>query len=732
MTRRPFFAAALLVLSCDPSRTSGDAGTSIESDNPTVPTGFDAYRQWDRWPYLRVGTRTVMRSTYDRAGGNEGADSSHFLRVTPTRAVALDLEGSGVLSFARYNHSHGSPWHYVVDGHDTAVEEADANGTSLQDDPTFVPDGVFPNPLAWTSSITHGADVIGVPIEFERSLEIDYEHTIYGTGYFIVQLFPRGARNVSRPIATWSPGPPPRDVVDLVSKAADENLAPADALLRRGSASVPPNGAITLFDASGPGVLRELQLTVPAVDAMALGEATLRLTWDDRATPSIEAPVALFFGTGSLYNRASKEYLVKAFPVSVRFAQGNVTLATRFPMPFFRHAHVELVGRGAAVPHVAWEARTVPYGDPSNWVGYLHATYVDHGAPTPGVDLTLLDTTRAEGGGDWCGQVVGTSFVFSDRGNLTTLEGDPRFFFDDSQTPQVQGTGTEEWGGGGDYWELGQTTTLPFYGHPVGAPATETPQTPDDAIESAYRFLLADLMPFGRNARVRLEHGATDDSVEHYRTVAYWYGAPGACLVPTDSLHVGDEADEAAHRYVSPTASPIDRVSSRYEWGVDHVADALIYPETEDSGRHMAGTSEFSLTIRPKNLGVLLRRKLDYSYMDQRAEVFIADDSPGSVFADAGPWYLAGSNACVYSSPASEPPAIQPTIEVSNRRWRDDEFLVPRAMTEGRSAIRVRIVFSPRLPAVSLTPDGGSRPATSAWSEFRYTAYVWSLPGEPL
>ena len=52
----------------------------------------------------------------------------------------------------------------------------------------------------------------------------------------------------------------------------------------------------------------------------------------------------------------------------------------------------------------------------------------------------------------------------------------------------------------------------------------------EDKIESAYRFLLADLMPFGRNARIRLEHGGTNESTEHYQTVTYWYGAPAASL----------------------------------------------------------------------------------------------------------------------------------------------------------------------------------------------------------
>ena len=46
---------------------------------PVIPVGLDAYRQWERWPSLRIGARTYMRSTYDRRGGNEGVDASHFL-----------------------------------------------------------------------------------------------------------------------------------------------------------------------------------------------------------------------------------------------------------------------------------------------------------------------------------------------------------------------------------------------------------------------------------------------------------------------------------------------------------------------------------------------------------------------------------------------------------------------------------------------------------------------------
>src|SRR5271167_149283 len=55
-------------------------GIARGADEPRpIPVGLDAYRAWERWPDQRIGMRAYMRSTYDRRGGNEGADASHFL-----------------------------------------------------------------------------------------------------------------------------------------------------------------------------------------------------------------------------------------------------------------------------------------------------------------------------------------------------------------------------------------------------------------------------------------------------------------------------------------------------------------------------------------------------------------------------------------------------------------------------------------------------------------------------
>jgi hypothetical protein len=722
----PLAALASVLLSSIPGLAAGEP-----VEPPTIPVGLDAYRQWDRWDFQRLGARAYMRSTYDRRGGNEGADASHFLyQLGDQDNVALDVAGPGVLYFARYNHWHGSPWHYVVDDADHLVRET---STADPDHPltnsVLQPETALPPPLAVTWAATKGADLVWVPIGFEKSFRLGYSRTHYGTGYYIYDQYVPGAK-LSQPIHAWDGRTAPdADVLDLIGRAGAD-IAPTEHVAQAsGSISLQADNPLLVALTNGPITLRKLSLVVPRDEAIAFGHARLQITWDDRKEASVDAPVALFFGAGTLYNRQAREYLVKAFPVYIRFRGEQVELACFFPMPCFRSAKVMLTAPpGGSITNVAWSIRYEPLGARPAEVGYFHATFRDHPAPERGRDLVLLDTRQTEGGGDWSGSFIGTSFIFSDRANLTTLEGDPRFFFDDSQTPQAYGTGTEEWAGGGDYWG-GQNMTLPFAGHPTGARKADTAVNDEDKIESAYRFLLADLMPFGKNAVIRLEHGGTDESSEHYQTVAYWYGAPAASLVQTDELKVGDPASEAAHHYASPQASAPYAITSRYEWGVDSLPspnggpDVVIYPPHTDSGRKMAGTSEFTLKLDPNNFGVLLRRKLDYAFPNQRAEVFVAAPAEED-WQLAGTWYLAGANTCVYSNPKKELGPSQHIVETSNRRFRDDEFLVARNLTRGRSMIRLRVKFVP----VTIPLYPGYPLPELAWSEIRYDAYCFVLP----
>jgi hypothetical protein len=881
-------------------------------DPAPIPIGYDAYLQWDRWPYQRIGQRAYMRSTYDRRGGNEAADASHFLyQLADDNNIVLDVAQSGMLYFARQNHWHGSPWRYVVDGTEHVVQETSSatRDESLKES-FFIPREQFPAPLALTWTTTKGAALNWVPIGFNDSLRLGYTWTCYGTGYFIYHQWVPGTQ-LTQPLQAFDgKATPPQQVIDLFEDAGNDPLPVADSSQatqmglkeQRGHIRVPTEGAVEVCTLTGePGMIRGINFTVARNQAIDFGKTRLRITWDDRPHASIDAPLALFFGAGTLYNRDDREYLVKAFPVNIRFDADKVYLGCYLPMPYFQSARIELVGNDQSNPVDAqWQIRHTPLNESPQRLGYLHATYRDFPIGELGHDLVLLDTHDIEGSSDWSGSFIGTSFTFSDRSVLTTLEGDPRFFFDGSRTPQGQGTGTEEWGGGGDYWG-GLNMTLPFAGHPCGARSAREAKNAEDNIQSAYRFLLADQMPFNKHARICLEHGGENLSTEHYRTLTYWYGRPGATIVKSDSLQIGDSASEDAHQYHSPQASQPYSITSRYELGVDTIAgiaepaaapqdyvefefdadankpyyvwlhgkrvtagpriselwlqfddeigtngtsdpsysprgwglwrndtkpasdqpyqwrskfdprraeyvifnsagkhrlrvqarqpglrldrillstspstpptdndsgaqaivlttanatdhkgavsvqdDAAamggkalefagqgtpdrqpieIYPAHTDMARKTTGTSEFNLQIDINNVGVMLRRKLDYSFPNQRAAVFV-QNSDGQTWSPAGTWYLAGSNTCVYSRPNEELGATQHNVQTSNRQFRDDEFLLPKSLTAGRSSIRIRVQFEPT--NIPLFP--GHPLAEQAWSEIRYDAWCFIAP----
>ncbi len=105
--------------------------------------------------------------------------------------------------------------------------------------------------------------------------------------------------------------------------------------------------------------------------------------------------MALFFGAGTLYNRDNHEYLVKAFPVNIRFtAIGSSHLL--LPHAFFASARIELAGAGQRVPGVAWQLRTVPFPGPLTGLATSMPPIAIILNPTPGKDLVLLDTRDAE------------------------------------------------------------------------------------------------------------------------------------------------------------------------------------------------------------------------------------------------------------------------------------------------------------------------------------------------
>ena len=302
------FAGSIIVLSL---RADAQAVTKRNSDGlPVIPIGIDAYSMWSALPTQRIGARAYMRSTYDRDGGNQSADASHYLFANEEDYnVSLDVKGKGVFYFFRANHWHGSPWHFVVDGKDNVVMETGTsdpvNAKRVFKNTEFIPAAPFPQPLAWTWATTKGADLIWSPMPFRNSFRIAYSRTRYGTGYYIYHLY-ANEEKLSRPINTWSTGNVPgQDVVNLISRAGTD-IAPQHISQRKGTVKLSKDRVqLTQINAAN-SMVRALKLTIPLDKAIDLERLRLIATWDAAAHPSIDAPIALFFGAGTLYNRENK------------------------------------------------------------------------------------------------------------------------------------------------------------------------------------------------------------------------------------------------------------------------------------------------------------------------------------------------------------------------------------------------------------------------------------------
>ncbi|MCX6162007.1 MAG: hypothetical protein NTV87_11850, partial [Ignavibacteriae bacterium] len=206
-----------------------------------------------------------MRSTYDRQGGNEGADASHFLFVGGENYnVTLDVKGKGVFYFFRSNHWHGSPWHFVVDGQDNIVKETGTgdpvNALKKFSNTEFIPSAAFPEPLNFTWATTKGADLIWTPIPFRESVRIAYSRTCYGTGYYIYHLF-ADEKNLSQPLVKWdSSQVPAKDVLGLLGRAGSD-IAPKSIKKLSGNLKLDKERVMLADIDASSSVIRAFKLT---------------------------------------------------------------------------------------------------------------------------------------------------------------------------------------------------------------------------------------------------------------------------------------------------------------------------------------------------------------------------------------------------------------------------------------------------------------------------------------
>jgi hypothetical protein len=283
--------------------------------------------------------------------------------------------------------------------------------------------------------------------------------------------------------------------------------------------NIPGGGALTVFDAAGPGIVSHIWFTIAARGGDHLKELVLRGYWDGNAKPSIEAPIGDFFGLNlNSYQIYQSEYLA---------CSPGKSLNCYFAMPYRQSARFTVTNEGRQDVGAFYsniDYMTVPRL-PDDAM-YFHAQY-RQSAPCEAAtgDAAKLNPdgkanhvyveTRGRG------HLMGVTLGVLQNADGWWGEGDEMIFVDDESKPLINGTGSEDYFLGS--WDFGgRDGSQPFgyamYGAPLIVNAERT-----GGRYCCYRWHGDNPVTFERYLKHTMEHGHANDRGDNFFSVAYWY-----------------------------------------------------------------------------------------------------------------------------------------------------------------------------------------------------------------
>ena len=269
-----------------------------------------------------------------------------------------------------------------------------------------------------------------------------------------------------------------------------------------------------LADLAGPGVVDHIWLTVADSEYGWPRLLRLRVYYDGSTVPSVDEPLGDFFAVGHGFERKVRSLMVRAS------SEGR-SRNSYWPMPFRRSCRITVTNEGRRrvanlYYHVDWaKLPSLPETTP-----YFHAWY-RQALPAP-PDGSPYEILSVRGRGHFVGTVL--SVVQAEAGWFG--EGDDLFYVDGEAKASIEGTGSEDYFN--DAWGL-HVDDGPYAGVPVAE------GTGLGSRMTAYRWHLADPVPFTRSLRFVMEHkgwtfdatgavkSAFGERTDLISSVAFWY-----------------------------------------------------------------------------------------------------------------------------------------------------------------------------------------------------------------
>ena len=530
-------------------------------------------------PVLDPNVQSHYVSSHDRSGGNDDGFNGTYSALYVDDAgehVLLDADGPGTLwnlwFTSRVNGRSPLGFgriRFYLDGEETPRLDMDVDELFSGRHPPFTP------PFVYHAFQSTGGYVSYLPISFAKRLKITTERRVGFYNAYYQTYAP------DRRVASWTDEEDLSDLRRLWSAAGPDGGPELDVPteLHSGRFSLPapemPDGAPryfteTVWEQDAPGVIRSIRFNpLRPLTPYQLQHIRLRIYWDGEESPSVDAPLGSFFGSGL------GEATVRALPLGM---SESGAYYCRLPMPFWSGARVELTNENPeATPAIWWQIRVGDNDYPEGTTGHLRARYRREWPTTPDVDYTIAEST---GRGLYLGQVMTVEPLRPEVKRW--WEGDLRIHLDGRSYPVFHGTGHEDeyLGGWSNEW-LMNPYSLPMH----GAPRTSGLRQVDfqwSAAVTVYRFFVGGV-PFQNGIHVGTEHGARNTAQAMYSSVAYYYHRPDA----------------------------MERLAT------------IDGPETDASGR-----TRFTVSVPPGTRHLRLRRSFDPAER-QEAEVWLNDDLMG-------------------------------------------------------------------------------------------------------
>ncbi|MDR2472955.1 MAG: DUF2961 domain-containing protein [Tannerella sp.] len=652
---------------------------SLPKDGDRIVTGLEAMAKIERLPFLYPdGTKKNRFISYDPSGGNGfGFFKSTFTRYIDDKGelVIFDAYGPGCLYRQQINiwinngigkKSETLRIKYYFDGDsipkiDFPIKEFFRGDHSPVTEPFTMLDkrmhfGIcyYPFPFSKHLKVTLTDTLI------TRLLEVNHDDGCNWYQYDYL-TYPQDSR-----VESWKAG---EDEYEAVVRRQWANIGtdPKDTVGNKfdeHTATLPPRKEEVIFNLEKQASISSIELNISPFDSTTFYYSNIRIYWDDMPQPAVDVPVSYFFGGGG-----PKDGQLKNSMRNLLFGYDSVRMYSYWPMPFWKKAKIVLSNNSEvelkAVSRISYKSAEV-FAYPEREVAYFMAK-VTRDSTTGGVWSRKFDkpyVTAFEETGH--GHVV---LVNMWSGNFLE-DGDEFTYIDNNRMPWIHGDGTEDDFNQG--W-AGFTYSKPLWG------------ALKSGVKGAYRIHLNEPYIFYDNIDMRFEQtggiygekamlerrrtGTNDTICESEFFICYYKTASGNGMVLTDSLDVGNSADEVKHAFKTEGGNKEALLTQSY----DSYDTADDWNVTTDDGVGFNKYVEFKAVIRPDNKGVRLMARINRAGNGLQSGVVYIDGKKLPI-----PWHIV-----TYSEIARQKKSFD--------GWFDYEYEIPAKYTAGKSEITIKI-----------------------------------------